>query len=146
MSHLLNVLLLSTKDNYTYFGLRLPLVESGLRLRKLCQSIAHVKSALINHLLQKLVVAHGRMKTWSLIIHVLYTRETGEGWPLLTVETEANGDSKSTNEGGLSLVSSADLSCQYKRFVSCLGCSSRHSIKYFVTTRKSNPRSYFYSY
>ncbi len=28
------------------------------------------------------------------------TRETGEGWPLLTVETEANGDSKSTNERG----------------------------------------------
>jgi hypothetical protein len=30
------------------------------------------------------------------------TRETyREGWPLLTVETEANGDSKSTNEQGL---------------------------------------------
>jgi hypothetical protein len=26
------------------------------------------------------------------------TIETGEGWPLLTVETEVNGDSKSTNE------------------------------------------------
>ncbi len=25
-------------------------------------------------------------------------REAGEGWPLLTVETELNGDSKSTNE------------------------------------------------
>jgi hypothetical protein len=25
-------------------------------------------------------------------------RETREGWPLLTVETEMNGDSKSTNE------------------------------------------------
>ncbi len=27
-------------------------------------------------------------------------RETREGWPLLTVETEVNGDSKSTNERG----------------------------------------------
>ncbi len=25
------------------------------------------------------------------------TRETKEGWPLLTVETQVNGDSKSTN-------------------------------------------------
>jgi hypothetical protein len=28
-------------------------------------------------------------------------RETREGWPLLTAETEVNGDSKSTNEGVL---------------------------------------------
>ncbi len=27
-------------------------------------------------------------------------RETREGWPLLTVETGVNGDSKSTNERG----------------------------------------------
>jgi hypothetical protein len=32
------------------------------------------------------------------------TRETMEGWLLLTVETEANGDSKSTNERGSSMV------------------------------------------
>jgi hypothetical protein len=31
-------------------------------------------------------------------------RETREGWPLLTVETEVNEDSKSTNEWGPSLV------------------------------------------
>ncbi len=31
---------------------------------------------------------------------------TREGWPLLTVETEANEDSKSTNERGPSLVGS----------------------------------------
>jgi hypothetical protein len=29
------------------------------------------------------------------------TRETREGWPLLTVETEVNGDSQSTNERGI---------------------------------------------
>jgi hypothetical protein len=34
------------------------------------------------------------------------TRETREGWPLLTVENEVDGDSKSTNERGPSLVSS----------------------------------------
>ncbi len=28
---------------------------------------------------------------------VIMTRETREGWPLLTVETEVNGDSKRTN-------------------------------------------------
>jgi hypothetical protein len=33
-------------------------------------------------------------------------RETREGWPPLTVETEANGDSKSTNGKGPSLVGS----------------------------------------
>jgi hypothetical protein len=41
-----------------------------------------------------------------------------EGWPLLTVETEVNGDSKSTNERGPSLVSSYRLSCLYMRFFS----------------------------
>jgi hypothetical protein len=45
---------------------------------------------------------------------------TRVGWPLLTVETEANGASLSTNEGGLSLVGSLDSSCQYNGFLSCL--------------------------
>ncbi len=39
-----------------------------------------------------------------------------EGKPLLTVETEANGDLWSTNEGGPSLVRLLGSSCQYKRF------------------------------
>jgi hypothetical protein len=39
-------------------------------------------------------------------------RETREGWPLLTVETEVNGDSKRTNERGPFLVGSLCLSCQ----------------------------------
>jgi hypothetical protein len=54
------------------------------------------------------------------------TRETREGWALLTVETEANGDSKSTNERGPSR--------RYKRFLSCLGCFSRPSTKPFFLT------------
>ncbi len=40
-------------------------------------------------------------------IHTLcnvISRETREGWPLLTVETEVNGDSKSTTERSPSLV------------------------------------------
>ncbi len=44
----------------------------------------------------------------------------GLRWPLLTVETEVNGDSKSTNEGDPSLVGSLDLSCWYKSFCSAL--------------------------
>ncbi len=50
---------------------------------------------------------------------------------VLTFETEANGDSRSTNERSPSLVGSLGSSCQYKRFLSCLGCSSRPSVKYF---------------
>ncbi len=37
------------------------------------------------------------------------TRETTEGWPLLTVETEVNGDSKRTNESCLFLVGSLGI-------------------------------------
>jgi hypothetical protein len=51
-------------------------------------------------------------------------RETREGRPLLTVETEVNRDSKSTNERGPSLAGFLGLSCQYRRFLFCLGCSS----------------------
>jgi hypothetical protein len=47
-------------------------------------------------------------------------RETREGQPLLIVETEANGDSKSTNERDDSLVGLLGLSCWYKRFCSAL--------------------------
>jgi hypothetical protein len=43
------------------------------------------------------------------------------GCPLSAVETETNGDSKSTNERGPSLVGSLGSSCRYKRFLSCLG-------------------------
>jgi hypothetical protein len=40
-------------------------------------------------------------------------RETREGWPLLIVEAEVNGDSKSTKEKrGPSLVGSLGLSCR----------------------------------
>jgi hypothetical protein len=62
-------------------------------------------------------------------------RETREGWPLLTIETEKNGDSQSTNQRGSSLVGSLSLSCRYRRFFLFLDCSSQPSIKYFFPHR-----------
>ncbi len=53
---------------------------------------------------------------------------------MLTVETEVNGVSKSTNERGPSLVGSLGLPSRYKRFLFCLGCSSRPSTKYFFSS------------
>jgi hypothetical protein len=41
--------------------------------------------------------------------HSAISSETREEWPLLTLETEMNGDSKSTNERGPSLVGSFGL-------------------------------------
>jgi len=51
-------------------------------------------------------------------VHVIAT-ETRDGCPLLSVETEINGDSWSTYEKGSVR--------GYKRFLSCLGCSSQPS-------------------
>ncbi len=58
--------------------------------------------------------------------------ETREGWSLLTFETEVNGDSKSTNERGPSLVGSLGLLCRYKRFCFCLVFSSRPSTTFSI--------------
>jgi hypothetical protein len=43
-------------------------------------------------------------------------RVNREGWPLLTVKMEVNGDSKSTNERGPSLVGSLGSSCRTRDF------------------------------
>ncbi len=61
-------------------------------------------------------------------------RDYRKGLSLLTVETDLNVDSKSANERGPFLVGSLGLSCLYKRFLFCLGCSSRPSTKYFFLT------------
>ncbi len=45
----------------------------------------------------------------NLSLFLTMSRETREWWPLLTVEAEVNGDSKSTNEMGPSLVGSLGL-------------------------------------
>jgi hypothetical protein len=49
----------------------------------------------------------------------------------LRVEIEVNGDSRSTNERGPSLVESLGSLCRYKRFLSCFGCCGRPSTKKF---------------
>ncbi len=55
-------------------------------------------------------------------IILLTPRETREGRPLLTVETEVNGDSRSTNQmkEALPLVDSLGSKCRYKRFCPAL--------------------------
>ncbi len=58
---------------------------------------------------------------YKTIHYWVYFRETREGWcALLIVETEANGDSKSSNERGPSMVGSLGSSCLYKRFCPAL--------------------------
>jgi len=44
------------------------------------------------------------------------------------------GTQKGSNERGPSLVGSLGMSCWYKRFLFCLGCSSRPSTKCFFLT------------
>jgi hypothetical protein len=56
------------------------------------------------------------------------SRDIREGWPLLTVETEVNRDSKSTNERGPSLIGSLDSLCRYNRFLYRLGCAVQNII------------------
>ncbi len=75
------------------------------------------------------------MATISYLYVFFVTRENREGWPLLTVETEANGDSWSTCEKIPSLVASLGSSRRCYRLLSCLGCSSQPCTKYFVPHR-----------
>jgi hypothetical protein len=49
---------------------------------------------------------------------IVLRRETGEGWPLMTVETEANGDLWSTNERGSSTVGSLGCRAGKRHFYS----------------------------
>ncbi len=58
---------------------------------------------------------------WHLTLSLIeYGLEQREGWSLLTVETEVNGDSKSPNESGHCLVGSLVLPCKHKRFLFCM--------------------------
>jgi hypothetical protein len=66
-------------------------------------------------------------------------RETREGWPLLTVETEVNWDSKSTNERGPSLIGSLGLSYRYKRLYPGLAALvSQVQNNFFLTVHNFN--------
>ncbi len=66
---------------------------------------------------------------------LLVTRETREGWPLMTVETEANGDSWKYiwKRSFFGWFVGFFVPVQYCRFLSCLGCSSKPSTKYYFT-------------
>jgi hypothetical protein len=90
----------------------------------------------------KRFLSYWMLKSAQFKIYVFFlTRETREGWPLLSVETEAHGDSRSTHERGPSLVGSLGSLCRYKRFLSCIGCSNRPSTKYiFFLTRETRER------
>ncbi len=83
-----------------------------------------VRERLPNYPYLALYVYHYQMmEVWGdgwLVGWLCPTRDTREGWPLPTVETEANGDSKRTNEKGPSLIDSLGLSCRCKRFCSAL--------------------------
>jgi hypothetical protein len=64
---------------------------------------------------------HGLLYFFRLYVN---TRETREVWPLLTVETEVNEESKSTNERGPFLVGELlGLVVQVQDIFFCLGCS-----------------------
>ncbi len=63
----------------------------------------------------------------------VFIKETREGWPLLTVKTEVNGDSNRTNGRGPSWL--FHYPCRpVQEILSCLGCSSRPSTKYFSSS------------
>jgi hypothetical protein len=85
--------------------------------KQVVKSIFEVKSACGSTITRRLSSAQSFFHKNSFLPRA-YTRETREGWPLLTVETEVNGDLKSTNERGPSLVGSLGLSCwcSYNRF------------------------------
>ncbi len=78
---------------------------------------------------------HASFSAREILAHVLLDIQRDyycrEGWPLLAVVTEVNGDSKSTYERGPFLVGSLGLSCWYKRFLFCFGWSSQPSTKMF---------------
>jgi hypothetical protein len=70
-----------------------------------------------------------RVFPWS----PLHQRDYREGGPCWLLKQKQMGE-YSTNERGPSLVCSLGSSSRYKRFLSCLGCSSRPSKKYFFLT------------
>ncbi len=107
------------------FSSKTPVNTNFLRARS---TVTVYPDHVIGHLARSKLWALRRYSiNWFLILYFFWiqTRETREGWPLLTVETEVNGDSKSTNQKEPSLIG-LGLSCRYKRFLFSLGC-----LKYF---------------
>jgi hypothetical protein len=71
------------------------------------------------------------------------TRETRERWLLPIVETEVNGDSKSTNERVLLWLVRWGLPCRYKRFLLSLETAlvGPEQNIFFLTVHYFNPLS-----
>jgi hypothetical protein len=67
------------------------------------------------------------------------TRETRQGWSLLTVESEVNEDSKNINEKCPSLVGSFGLSFQYQRFLYALAALVGTGQNIFSSDRVDKP-------
>ncbi len=87
-----------------------------------------------------------RRKTFAWLAGLLL-RKTREVWPLLTVETEVNGNSKYIWKGPF-LVGLLGLLCRYKRFLFSLGCSSRPCPRRpasWAGSRAGSPVSYYVS-
>ncbi len=76
-------------------------------------------------------------------LNLIHSRETKERWPLLTVETEVMGTQRVQMNGDLHWLVRWGSLCWYKILLSCLGCSSRPSTKYFFPHR---PIQYFNSF
>ncbi len=111
-----------------------PTIKAGYRARKgRGHGIKIKKKALVFHMFKcaQAIV----FPTANTTITATFPRETREGWTLLTVETEMNGDSKVTNERGPSLEGSLGTSFRYKRLLCCLGCSCQVSTKEFFSHR-----------
>jgi hypothetical protein len=85
-------------------------------------------------------------------VHLFYakipkipTRETREGWPLQTVETEVNGDSKSTNEREYSVLYPENF--VVKCITICICQHRKHHIckRHYETTIVTSWRRFLFS-
>jgi hypothetical protein len=86
-----------------------PITVNNRRLLNCCFVLITVHT--IYRISSTTFLLHGNSQQCLLRVMV-FIRETREGWPLLTVETEVNGNSKSTNEKSPSLVGSLGSSCR----------------------------------
>ncbi len=95
-------------------------------------------TSLLANIAKASVCQKGRWKTkveeGEVTIKPVLARKTKEGLTLLTVETEANGVLRVQMKRVLSWLVHWTLSCRYKRFLSCLGCTNRPSKKNFLAT------------
>ncbi len=90
--------------------------SAGFQVKKVLCCLQAFLMTVFSELIAGSVCCLGsKPEKWDFIKTSRRLRETREGWPLQTVE--ANGDSRSTNERGPSLVGLFGLSCRHKRFL-----------------------------